>query len=446
MVEEYTQSVAFDRHLYAQDIEGSKAHARMLGVQGIIESEEVERIVSGLDQILEEIESGQFEWRTDLEDVHMNIESRLIQLIGSTGKKLHTGRSRNDQVALDFRLYIGSALSRWQRLLISLVQTFKDRAEENISVLMPGYTHLQPAQPISLGHHLLAYCQMLRRDFERAEECRKRTMVSPLGAAALAGTTYPIDPAVPARVLGMNSCFKNSMDAVSDRDFVLESLFVGAVIMAHLSRFCEEIIIWSNPGTGFIDLPDALSTGSSIMPQKKNPDVAEIMRGKTARVYGNQMAALTLMKSLPLTYNRDLQEDKEPFLDTDKTVCSSLEIMIQMVREVGFNAKNMESALKKGFLNATELADYLARKGVPFREAHKISGKAVSFAESRDKGLEDLALQDLAQFSPLIEEDVFEALDYHNAAAKRESRGGTGPEAMAYQIGELNEWITEQKK
>jgi argininosuccinate lyase len=441
LAEEYTESVSFDRRLYLQDIQGSKAHARMLARQGILDNADAQKILEGLDRVQEEIEAGNFQWSTDLEDVHMNIESRLTRLIGSAGQKLHTGRSRNDQIALDFRLFVGDCLKCWQELLLSLIKAFRDRAEENISVLLPGYTHMQPAQPVSLGHHLLAYSQMLRRDFERASECRKRTMVSPLGAAALAGTTYDVDPHSPARELGMHGCFKNSMDAVSDRDFVMESLFVGAVIMSHLSRFCEEIIIWSNPGFAFVDLPDDLSTGSSIMPQKKNPDVAEIMRGKTARVYGNQMTLMTLMKALPLAYNRDMQEDKEPFLDTDKTVCDSLRIMTQMVRDIGFNSGNMEKALRRGFLNATELADYLTEKGIPFREGHRIAGEAVAFAESRGKGLEDISLQDLQAFSPLIEEDVYKVLDYHQAVSRRESPGGTGPKALSAQIAELDEWM-----
>ncbi|MFP4168786.1 MAG: argininosuccinate lyase [Desulfonatronovibrionaceae bacterium] len=441
LAEDYTQSVSFDRSLYIQDIEGSKAHARMLGKQGILSREDTEKILEGLDRVKEEIESGNFQWRTDLEDVHMNIEDRLTRIAGRSGQKLHTGRSRNDQIALDFRLFVGEALLSWQELIFFLIKAFRDRAEENISVLLPGYTHMQPAQPVSLGHHLLAYCQMLRRDFERASECRKRTLVSPLGAAALAGTTYNIDPVAPARELGMHGCFKNSMDAVSDRDFVMESVFVAAVIMTHLSRFCEEIIVWSNPGFGFVHLPDDLSTGSSIMPQKKNPDVAEIMRGKTARVYGNQMTLMTLMKALPLAYNRDMQEDKEPFLDTDKTVRDSLRIMAQMVRDICFNPLNMEKALRAGFLNATELADYLAEKGVPFREAHRITGEAVAFAESRGMGLEDLGLEDLQAFSPVIDQDVFAVLDYRQAVARRESPGGTGPKAVAAQIAELDQWM-----
>ncbi len=444
LVEEYTQSVSFDRFLYSQDIRGSEAHARMLGKQGILDPDEVEKILEGLDHVREEIESGEFEWRSDLEDVHMNIENRLTELIGPIGKKLHTGRSRNDQIALDFRLYVGEALAEWQDLLLSLIRAFRKRAEENIFVLMPGYTHLQPAQPVSLGHHLLAYCQMLRRDYERSGQCLERVLVSPLGASALGGTTYPIDPEMAAFELGMNGCFKNSMDAVSDRDFVLEALFSGSTIMTHLSRFCEEIINWSSPASGFVALPDSLSTGSSIMPQKKNPDVAELIRGKASRVFGNQMSMFTLLKSLPLTYNKDLQEDKEPFLDTDKTVRDSLQIMAQMVLEMGFNSQNMERALAKGFLNATELADYLAARGIPFREAHTISGEAVAYAESMHAGLEELSLEELQGFSSFIGEDVFQALDYKQAVSRRESPGGTGFEAVKTQMRELDAWLEGQ--
>ncbi|MBR3881218.1 MAG: argininosuccinate lyase, partial [Mailhella sp.] len=312
-VEAYTESISFDSVLYAQDIAGSKAHARMLGEQGIITREEAETLRAGLDTVKAEIEAGEFPWRQDLEDVHMNIETRLTQLVGDVGKKLHTGRSRNDQVCLDFRLYVSDQLREWIRLSRSLVRMFVKRAEENQDVLLPGCTHMQPAQPVSLAHHLLAYAWMLKRDSDRMADCEKRVRVSPLGSAALAGTTYPLDPAMVAEELEMYGIFDNSMDAVADRDFALEALFCGAACMGHLSRFCEEIIWWANPLFGYITLSDKHSTGSSIMPQKKNPDVAEIMRGKTGRAYGNLLNLMTIMKGIPLTYNRDLQEDKISF-------------------------------------------------------------------------------------------------------------------------------------
>ena len=441
LVEEYTVSVTYDRALYAEDIAGSKAHARMLAEQGVLTREEGDTIIAGLDAVTREIEDGTFVWRQDLEDVHMNIEHRLTELIGSVGQKLHTGRSRNDQVALDFRLFVHKRLQSWDGALQGLISALLGQAEANREVLLPGYTHMQPAQPVSLAHHLLAYCQMFSRDVDRVRDCAKRVSVSPLGAAALAGTTYPLNPRAVADELGLQGTFANSMDAVSDRDFVLESLFVASQIMAHLSRLCEEIIIWSNPGFGFIRLPDGFATGSSIMPQKKNPDVAELMRGKTGRVYGNLMALLTIMKGLPLAYNRDMQEDKEPFFDTDKTVSMSVVIMGQMARELKFQPAAMHAALRKGFLNATELADYLVGKGIPFRQAHHITGNAVAYAEKSGTCLEDCSLEELRAFSELIEEDVFPVLAYETAVGRREVPGGTGPASVEKQIRDLQTWL-----
>ncbi|HEU6437645.1 MAG TPA: argininosuccinate lyase [Nitratidesulfovibrio sp.] len=441
LVEEYTQSVSFDRALYAQDIAGSKAHARMLAKQGVLTADEAARIVEGLDMVLAEIEGGTFVWRRELEDVHMNIESRLTELVGDVGKKLHTGRSRNDQVALDFRLFVSDRIRAWRGLARDLVAVLAERAGEHADTLLPGCTHMQPAQPVSLGHHLLAYAWMLRRDAERLADCDRRTRVCPLGAAALAGTTYPLDPAYVAEQLDMYGTFRNSMDAVSDRDFVLESLFCGATIMAHLSRLCEEIIIWANPAFGFVRLPDAYATGSSIMPQKKNPDVAEIMRGKTGRVYGALTAMLTTVKGLPMTYNRDMQEDKEPFLDCDRTVSASLEIMAGMLRELGFNEGRMHAALRAGFLNATELADYLVGRGIPFREAHHLTGAAVALAEERAITLEELPLADLQAICDRIGDDVYAVLDPAAAVARREMPGGTGPSSVAAQLAELAGWL-----
>ncbi|MFK4764376.1 argininosuccinate lyase [Desulfobaculum sp. SPO524] len=441
-VEQYTASEQYDRELYAEDIRGSIAHAHMMGAQGVLTAEEVQTITSGLDQVREEIESGAFVWKRELEDVHMNIEARLTEIIGPLGGKLHTGRSRNDQIALDFRLYVTRRMNEWRGLLADLVASLGRRADEHRQTLLPGCTHMQPAQPVSLAHHLLAYAQMFMRDADRAGDCARRANVSPLGAAALAGTTYDFAPEAVAEELGMGGVFANSMDAVSDRDFVIEAVFTGSMIMAHLSRLCEEIIIWSNPAFGFVKLPDAYATGSSIMPQKKNPDVAELMRGKTGRVYGSLTTLMTLVKGLPLAYNRDMQEDKEPFFDADRTVRASVGIMADMVAELGFDADRMRQACARGYLNATELADYLASKGMPFREAHHVTGSAVGYAEKQGKGLEDLTLEELRQFSDMIEQDVFEALAYETAVARRETSGGTGPNSVTRQIETLRAWLT----
>lgn len=441
LVEEYTQSVSYDRLMYRQDIAGSKAHARMLARQGVISQDDADKIVSGLAQIQEEIESGNFVWRREMEDVHMNIESRLSELVGDAGKRLHTGRSRNDQVALDFRLYVSDAIREWQEQIRAVIAELVKQAEQHVDTLLPGCTHMQPAQPVSLGHHLLAYAWMLRRDYDRIADCDKRTRVCPLGAAALAGTTYPLDPASVAEELGMFGTFRNSMDAVSDRDFALESMFCGSLIMAHLSRFCEELIIWANPNFGYIYLPDAYATGSSIMPQKKNPDVAEIMRGKVGRVYGALTTLLTTVKGLPMTYNRDLQEDKEPFMDADKTVSNSLALMAGMLSELRFNTQRMAMVMRSGFLNATELADYLVGKGVPFREAHHITGAAVALAEDKGKALEDLSLDEFRSVSELITEDVYTVLAYETAVARRKTQGGTGPDSVRAQLAELAAWL-----
>ena len=442
-VEQYTQSESFDRALFREDIAGSKAHAAMLGQAGIIGVDEAQAIRAGLDQVLGEIEGGTFVWKRELEDVHMNIERRLTEIVGPVGGKLHTARSRNDQVALDFRLHVAARLEAWGAELARLVEVLCTRAEEHADTLLPGCTHLQPAQPVSLAQHLLAYAQMFRRDHERLQDALKRVRVSPLGAAALAGTTHPISPAQVAQAVGFPATFANSMDAVSDRDFALEALFCGSVAMMHLSRLCEELILWANPNFGYVRLPDAYSTGSSIMPQKKNPDVCELMRGKTGRVYGALTTLLTIMKGLPLTYNRDMQEDKEPFFDADRTVSSSVSIMADMLAALEFVPEAMRRALSKGFLNATELADYLAAKGLPFREAHHAAGAAVALAESRGKGLDDLSLEDLRAFSPLVEQDVFAVLDFAAAVARRNLPGGTGPVAVSGQIKILRTWLAD---
>ncbi|MDR1946080.1 MAG: argininosuccinate lyase [Desulfovibrio sp.] len=437
LVEEFTQSVSYDRVLYRQDIAGSKAHARMLAGRGIISGEEAGRLIRGLDAVLGEIESGVFAWNTADEDLHMNIERRLTELVGDVGKKLHTGRSRNDQVSLDFRLYVSDRAGVWRDLLRALVSVLIDRAEEHADLLMPGFTHLQPAQPVSLAQHLLAYACMFLRDTERLSEADRRIRVCPLGAAALAGSPFPLDPHSVAADLNMHGVFRNSMDAVSDRDFVLEALFCASLVMMHLSRLSEDLILWVSPAFGFIRLPDAYSTGSSIMPQKRNPDTAELMRGKCGRVYGALFSLLTVMKGLPMTYNRDLQEDKEQFLDADRTLSLSLRVAAGMMAEVGFVPEKMRAALRRGFVNATDLADYLTAGGVPFRDAYRMAGKAVDEAEKRGCGLEDLPLDFLRSISPLIADDVRDALSYERAAARRESPGGTGPLSVQRQIADL---------
>ncbi len=444
IVAEYTESCSYDKKLYAHDIAGSKAHARMLARQGILSQNEAEAIVQGLDKVLAEIEAENFTWQTALEDVHMNIEARLTELVGDVGKKLHTGRSRNDQVGLAFRLYVSDSLRMWQNLMHKLVEVFVARAKEHENTILPGYTHLQPAQPVSLAQHLLAYAFMFKRDIERTKQAEQRVRISPLGAGALAGTTYPLDPSSVAKELEMYGIFNNSMDAVADRDFLAESLFIASCTMMHLSRFCEEIIIWANPAFGFIRLPDDYATGSSMMPQKKNPDVAELMRGKVGRVYGALMGMLTTLKGLPLTYNRDLQEDKEPFIDADKTLQNSLILMAGMLESLTFMPERMAKACKAGFLNATELADYLVLKGIPFREAHHLTGSAVALAETKSQGLEDLSLEELQSICPQIANDVYDILDYQAAVNRRETPGGTGPNSVKQQIKHLEHWLKQR--
>lgn len=441
LMRDYTDSQSYDRELYAEDIKASKAHAAMLAKTGVLRKEESEDISSGLDQIQREIESGAFVWKPELEDVHMNIEARLTEIIGESGKKLHTARSRNDQIGIDFRLYVSRRCDEWKQALLELCRVLVDLAGKNREVILPGFTHMQPAQPVSLAHHLLAYANMFKRDVERISDAQKRIRVSPLGACALAGAAYPIDPAMTAREVGFNEIYANSMDAVSDRDFVLEAQFIASVIMAHLSRLCEEIIIWASPAFGFISLPDDFSTGSSIMPQKKNPDAAELMRGKTGRVYGNLIAVLTIMKGLPLAYNRDLQEDKEGFFDSSKTVLSSLGIMAAMLPRIVFNAGSMRDACANGYLNATELADYLAAKNVPFRDAHRITGRIVAWAETRGLKLEDITVEQFQELEPLIGEDARAYLDYQNCVNRRESPGGAGPLSVKKQLADFEKWL-----
>lgn len=439
----FTDSQHYDKKLYAQDIKGSIAHARMLGKQRILSQEDAEKIIAGLTQINDEIEKGGFIWQSSLEDVHMNIESRLIELIGDTGKKLHTARSRNDQVGLTFRLYVSEKLEEWLKYCYDLCAVLVGIAEKNQDSIMPGYTHMQPAQPVTLAQHLMAYANMFKRDCERIKDNLKRVKTSPLGAAALAGTTYPVDPDYVAELVDFPQIYANSMDAVSDRDFVLEALFTASLISMHLSRLCEEYILWASPQTGFIKLADEFSTGSSIMPQKKNPDIAELMRGKTGRVYGNLMAMLTTMKGLPMTYNRDLQEDKEPFFDTSATIIASLEIMAAMLEKTEFNSKRMFEACKAGYLNATEMADYLVSLDVPFRDAHHMAGCAVAKAESLGLTLEELPLDEFKSIYPAITREIYHVLDYKNCIGRRKSPGGTGPDSIRNQLRNWKKWLRD---
>jgi len=426
-VEAFTASVGFDQRLYREDIAGSIAHARMLAAQGVIAADEAETIVAGLEAIRERIEAGEFEWRVDLEDVHMNIEAALTREVGDVGKKLHTGRSRNDQVATDLRLWlrgqvdaIAGELARLQRGLIEV-------AEREAETILPGFTHLQTAQPVTFGHHLLAWFEMLHRDHQRLLDARERLNVSPLGVAALAGTTYPVDREATARALGFDGVAANSLDAVSDRDFALEFCSVAAICMTHLSRMAEEMVLWSSAQFDFVDLGDAFCTGSSIMPQKKNPDVPELVRGKTGRVNGHLFALLTLMKSQPLAYNKDNQEDKEPLFDAVDTLAGSLRAFADLVPRMSVKADNMREAARRGYATATDLADYLVRKGVAFRDAHEVVGRAVRHGIETGHDLGEMELAELQQFSDAIGADVFEVLTLEGSVAARDHIGGTAP-------------------
>ncbi len=439
LVEEFTESVSYDKRLAPFDIAGSVAHVKMLEKQGILSKEEAEKIIEGLNEILKEIEEGKFEWRRELEDVHMNIEKRLTERIGAVGGKLHTGRSRNDQVATDVRLYVRREIEEILELLKKLRRAFVKQAEENLDVVMPGYTHLQIAQPVLYSHHMLAYYWMFKRDEERFRDTLKRVNVSPLGSAALAGTSYPLDREFTARLLGFEGVTRNSMDAVSDRDFVAETIFNCAMVMMHLSRLSEELVLWSTEEFGFIELPDAFCTGSSIMPQKKNPDVSELTRGKTGRVYGDLVAILTILKGLPLTYNRDLQEDKEPLFDAIDTVKISLKVNSLIVEGMKPKRERMREQAKKGFSLATDIADYLAKKGVPFREAHRIVGEIVSYCLDRKKDLEDLTLEEFKQFSESFDEDVLSLMSVEGSINSRNVTGGTARKQVESEIEKIKE-------
>ncbi|WII95230.1 argininosuccinate lyase [Moraxella haemolytica] len=433
-VAEFTASVSFDKRMAHQDIQGSIAHATMLGQCGIITKDESRQIVEGLTQIQGEIERGEFKWRVELEDVHMNVESRLTALIGDVGKKLHTGRSRNDQVATDIRLYLRDETDKIVGLIGKLQHGLLDLASRHTHTIMPGFTHLQTAQPVSFAHHVMAWFEMLSRDSERFVETRKRINQMPLGSAALAGTTYPIDRTLTAQLLGFEGICENSLDAVSDRDFAIEFTANASILMMHLSRMSEELILWMSAQFGFIHIPDRFCTGSSIMPQKKNPDVPELVRGKTARVFGQLTTLLTLMKNQPLAYNKDNQEDKEPLFDCVDTLTDSLIAFADMLPNITPNEQNMRTATMKGYATATDLADYLVKKGLPFRDAHEVVGSAVALGVSKGVDLSELSLDALKGFSPLIGDDVFDCLTLEGSLNARNHIGGTAPEQVLQAI------------
>lgn len=442
-VEKFTESVSFDHRLYGFDIMGSIAHTRMLARVGVIEDSEAKTIIKGLESIAEDIESGEFEWRTELEDVHMNIESALVKRVGEVGKKLHTGRSRNDQVATDLRLYLREEVDQLQESLHKLMNALCDLAETEADSIMPGFTHLQVAQPVTFGHHLMAWFEMLKRDDERLLDCRRRINRMPLGAAALAGTSYPLDREYTAELLGFDEVAKNSMDAVSDRDFVIEFCATASIIMMHLSRFSEELILWINPMFGFIDIDDAYCTGSSIMPQKKNPDIPELVRGKTARVYGDLMGMLTLMKAQPLAYNRDNQEDKVALFDVVDTLHACISIYAEMVPAISVNRDSMMTAAKQGYATATDLADYLVKAGMAFRDAHEAVGKTVSYAIDKGKELSDLTLDELGQFCPNLDDGIYQYLELTGSVNARDIIGGTAPAQVRKAIASGREYLTK---
>ena len=433
-VERFTASVSFDQRLYQVDIAGSIAHVTMLGNTNIVSKEEALQIIDGLESIRDEISSGTFEWSIGLEDVHMNIEAALIEKIGDVGKKLHTGRSRNDQVATDIRLYLRSEIDSLCEAIRQVQHGVVSLAENETETIMPGFTHMQTAQPISFAHHLMAWYEMLQRDFERMQDCRKRVNICPLGAAALAGTSFPIDREMTAQLLGFDKPAANSLDAVSDRDFAMEFCAAASLVMTHLSRMSEELVIWTSAQFDFIELPDRFCTGSSIMPQKKNPDVPELVRGKTGRVYGHLVSLLTLMKAQPLAYNKDNQEDKEPLFDTLDTVNDCLKAFADMIPAIKSKGGNMRDAALKGFSTATDLTDYLVRKGMAFRDAHEVVGKAVAFGINEGKDLSEMTLSELQNFSSDIEDDVFAVLTLEGSLAARNHIGGTSSEQVKQAI------------
>jgi len=445
MINEFQASIDFDKRMYYEDIKGSIAHATMLKKCNIITEKDHEDIVNGLTAILNDIESGNFSFDIALEDIHMNIEKRLTERIGVAGGKLHTARSRNDQVALDTHMYVRKEVANIAKLLIELEESFVEMAQKNSDVIMPGYTHLQRAQPILFSHHMLAYFYMLNRDFARLEGVYDRADIMPLGAGALAGTTFPIDRHYVAEQLNFAQIYANSLDAVSDRDYILEFLSFASILMMHLSRISEEIILWCSKEFSFIELDDAHCTGSSMMPQKKNPDVSELVRGKTGRVIGHLMAMLTTAKGLPLAYNKDLQEDKEGLFDTIDTVKFSLSVYAQMIKAMRVNKEKMLLATKEDFSNATDMADYLVKKGLPFRDAHEVAGKSVSYCIEQDKWLMDLTLEEFKQFSPLFDEDILEEIKVETCVANRNSYGGTSYSQVEQSLKNATEIMKKQQ-
>jgi argininosuccinate lyase len=446
IVEAFTSSIQVDRRLYAYDIQGSIAHCKMLAKVSIITAAEADTLIKGLEKIRREIEENRLTFDDSLEDIHMHIESRLIEITGPVAQKLHTARSRNDQIAVDTRMYLRDETSRILYRLCRLQKTIVELADQHLETVMPGYTHLQRAQPVLLSHHLMAYFEMFARDIERLEDCKKRINVMPLGSAALAGTTYPIDREYTAELLGFESVSANSIDAVADRDFVIEFLAAAALCMIHFSRLAEELILWATSEFGFIELPDSFTTGSSIMPQKKNPDVPELIRGKTASAIGSLTTLLTMMKSLPLAYNRDMQEDKVPLFDAVDTLAACIEICTAMLPQIKFNKSVMQLAASGGYLNATDLADYLTTRGVAFREAHRLTGEAVRFALARKKELHELSLEQLQSFCPLIKDDIFSFLTTGKMIERRASYGGTAVKMVASAIATATKWIDDKLK
>ena len=439
----FTASVGFDQRFAKHDIQGSVAHATMLGHCGILTQEEVDTIIQGLHQVQQEIDAGEFNWSIALEDVHMNVESRLTDIIGTVGKKLHTGRSRNDQVATDIRLWLREEVDNIIELLVKLQSGLLNLAEQHTETIMPGFTHLQTAQPVSFGHHVMAWFEMLNRDTERLIDARRRINQMPLGSAALAGTTFPIDRTITAELLGFEGICQNSLDAVSDRDFAIEFTSAASILMMHLSRMSEEIILWMSAQFGFVQIPDRFCTGSSIMPQKKNPDVPELVRGKAARVFGQLITLLTLMKNQPLAYNKDNQEDKEPLFDCVDTLTGSLLAFVDMLPNIIPNKENMRAATMKGYATATDLADYLVRRGVPFRDAHEVVGNAVALGIKEGVDLSELKLEQLQQFSDAIGDDVFDYLTLEGSLAARDHLGGTAPNQVLQAVARGRERLAQ---
>ena len=443
-VDDFNSSIRFDKRMYKQDIKGSIAHATMLGKQNIIPKEDSDKIVAELKNILKDIEDGKVEFEIDAEDIHMNIEKILIERIGDAGKRLHTGRSRNDQVALDIRMYLMDETADIEEMLIHTLNVLVDLASDHTETIMPGYTHLQKAQPVTCAHHLMAYFEMFKRDLSRLRDCRKRTNVMPLGSGALAGTTYPLDREFVASELGFDAVTMNSLDGVSDRDFVIELANCLALVMMHLSRFCEELILWSSNEFSFVEMDDAFSTGSSIMPQKKNPDVAELIRGKAGRVYGHLMGLLTTMKGIPLAYNKDMQEDKEPIFDSIDTVKLCLPVFCDMIATMTVKKDNMLKGSKGGFTNATDVADYLVKKGLPFREAHAVVGRMVFYSIEHDKALDDLTMDEFKEFSDIIEDDIYNAISMETCVNDRKVIGGPAKEVVEKAIADAKEFLAQQ--